>query len=243
MTKLKKMTAVLLSMVMFMCCFAVQASAESIYNTAKAISSGKSYSTQLYNDGDTADYKITATKSGSLVIKLTSQMYRTDVYVYDSDGNMVQLSDRKATSGEANWDSYDYCSYNYWNETVEKFAGTLTYGIKKGTYYIRFERYIRWSNTYSGNGKINFTATFPTSTSSSTAKINYLSIPMKVGSTMQLSAVLSKTTIASVTWSSSKSSVASVSSKGKVTAKKAGSTVITAKLGTSTVKLRIKVTK
>ena len=240
MTKLKKITAVLLSVVMFMCFFAVQASAESIYNTAKAISSGKSYSTQLYNYRDTADYKITATKSGSLVIKLTSQMYLTEVYVYDSDGNMVQLSDRKATSGEAKWHSDNYYSYNYWNETVEKFAGTLTYGIKKGTYYIRFERA---SDSGSGNGKINFTATFPTTSSSSTAKINYLSIPMKVGSTMQLSAVLSKTTVASVTWSSSKSSVASVTSKGKVTAKKAGSTVITAKLGTSTVKLRIKVTK
>lgn len=46
-----------------------------------------------------------------------------------------------------------------------------------------------------------------------------------------------------ITWSSSKSSVATVSSAGKVTAKKAGTTVITAKSGSGTAKIQIKVTK
>ena len=63
---------------------------------------------------------------------------------------------------------------------------------------------------------------------------------MKVGGTMQLSTDAGST---GITWSSSKSSVAAVSSAGKVTAKKAGTTVITAKSGSSTAKIQIKVTK
>lgn len=56
--------------------------------------------------------------------------------------------------------------------------------------------------------------------------------------TLSLGAALSGGS-GTVTWKSSKSSVATVSSKGKITAKKAGSTIITAKCGTSYKKVKI----
>ena len=239
--KAKGLLGILLSLaitVMTAAVFTVSAGAESIYDTAKAIKSGSSYSTQLYQNGDIADYKITATRSGTLSIKLTSQMYALDVYLFDSDGNKVALAEGNNTSGNSYWrsDSYYYLTECYWNDTVERYVGALNYGIQKGTYYIRFMRDTRY-----GNGKLSFTATYPSS-SSSTAKISYLSFSMKKGTTAQFGAVLSESSDTTVTWSTSDSSVATVSSTGKITAKAKGTAIISAKLGTSTVKLKIKVT-
>ena len=237
MSKIKKLAAVLLSAVMFVCCFSVQASADSIEDTAKSISNGKSYSTQLYNYEDHADYKINATKSGTLKIKISSaKISSTYIYVYDSDGNDVKLSEKSVSSGNANYRSYGGCTICDWKDTVEKFVGTLSYSIKKGTYYIRFTRY-----SGSGSGKITFSATFPSSSSSS-GKITGIAVPMKVNGTMQLAAAGASGTSGTVTWSSSDKSVASVSSNGKVTAKKKGIAVITAKLGSSSASIVINVT-
>lgn len=239
MSKFKKITAVFLSVIMLVCCFTVSASAESIYDTASAISSGKSYSTTLYSYGDTADYKITANQAGALTIDLTSQLSQTKVYVYDADGNDVELSEAKDTSGatyNGSWygrhTSYNICE---WNNTIEKYVGTLTYKINKGTYYIRFENYD------SSIGKISFKATVPTKEEKK-SKISYLQITMPKGSSIQLSAVGTVAEGDTLSWSSSKTSVATVTSKGVVTAKAAGTAIITAKLGTSTMKLRVKVT-
>ena len=85
-------------------------------------------------------------------------------------------------------------------------------------------------------GKITFTANYA-------AGIEYFEITMKKGSTIQLGAILSSSGNEKITWSSSKKKVAAVSSSGKITAKKAGTAVITAKVGNSTAKIQIKVTK
>ena len=123
-----------------------------------------------------------------------------------------------------------------WDSSTEIASATYTYDIKKGTYYIR----IISLDFYKNKGKLNVTATFPSSETDSSSKISCITIPMKVGDTMQLTTDAGST---GITWSSSKSSVAAVSSAGKVTAKKAGTTVITAKSGSSTAKIQIKVTK
>ena len=124
-----------------------------------------------------------------------------------------------------------------WNETIEKFKGSMSYSVKKGTYYIRLSNYSSWAyNSYNQNGKVTFTAIYPTG-SSSTTKFNYLTISLKKGDTLSLGADI--TGSGSITWKSSKSSVASVSSAGKVTAKSKGSAVITAKVGKTTKKIKI----
>ena len=236
MSKIKKLAAIMLSMVMLVCVFSVTAGAESIYDTAKAISSGKTYSITV-SSWENADYKITASKAGDLKISVTSQNESYNVYVFDSNGNNVKVTDKTATSGWAHTYDYETRGNGEWNDTVERFVGTFTFAIQKGTYYIRMYR------GYSGNGKISFSATYPTSSSSSSsAKISYLSASISKGSTLQLGAVLTAESGTSVTWSSSKTSVATVSSKGKITAKAAGTAIITAKLGSSSVKIKIKVT-
>lgn len=213
---------------------AVTAGADSIYDTAKAISSGKSVSTILPAYGDTADYKVTVSGSGTLKLSVDSQMNLLYLYVFDSDGNSISTIANTDTSGESS-DIGVKAHYMHWNSTVEKYKGTVSYSVKSGTYYIRFSR--SGSNRYEsyGNGKLTFTATYPTSSSS--AKINYLTLNLSKGDSITLGADM--TGSGSITWKSSKSSVASVSSSGKVTAKSRGSAVISAKVGKTTKKIKI----
>ena len=235
MTKFKKLTAILLSAVMLVCCFAVQTGAESIEDTAKAITSGKTYAAKLPKCYDTADYKITLSKSGELKLQVITYMNCLHVSLYDTNGNRIKASSHKADTGSTYQELFDNIVDCNWNATVEKFSGTITYTLKKGTYYIRLLSY-----SLKGTEKVSMKATYPSSETDSSSKISCITIPMKVGGTMQLSTDAGST---GITWSSSKSSVAAVSSAGKVTAKKAGTTVITAKSGSSTAKIQIKVTK
>lgn len=214
------------------------ASADSIYDTAKAISSGKQVSTTLYSDGDCADYKINVTKSGTLKIIYSAQIESSNIYLFDENGSIISPSERNSTAGSIGFNKsthpYVYCT---WDSTFEIVKGNISYPVKKGDYYIRFERdKTGWA--IKGNGKLTFTATYPSSTS--TTKINYITINLPKGSTLSLGA--DTTGYGSVTWKSSKSSVATVSSAGKVTAKAKGSTIITAKSGKSSKKIKIVVT-
>ena len=119
-----------------------------------------------------------------------------------------------------------------WNSTIEKYKGTVSYSVKSGTYYIRFKRNCSFRD---GNGNLTFTATYPSTTS--TTKFNYITINLSKGDTLSLGADM--TGSGAVTWKSSKSSVASVSSTGKVTAKSKGSAIISAKVGKTTKKIKI----
>lgn len=204
--------------------------ADSIYDTATSISSGKTVSTTLIDYGDCADYKVKATGNGLLKLNITTELSYVRVFVYDSNGNKVKLADKETTSGKCEWnsDGYTGCS---WNSTVEKFKGTVSYQVNKGDYYIRVQRYF-----CDGNGKISVTATYPSTTKQ--AKISYLTLELTKGSSIKLGAVVSPTNSA-VTWKSSKTSVATVSSTGKVTAKAKGTAIITATSGTSTQKIKI----
>lgn len=241
MKKITKVLSVLMAAVMLMTALCVPASAASIEDTAKKISSGSKVSGTMYK-GESLAFKVNVNKKGILKINFTAKCEYMDVYVYDKNGNKIDESDVQYVSGNS-WSIYDigesYIDFE-WNEKVEKIQANLQYTVEKGTYYIEFYR----GRSADGSGKLNFTATFPsssTSSSSSSAKISYLSIEVSKGSKMQLAAVVSAKTSQSVSWSSSKSSVVSVTSKGKITAKAKGTAVITAKLGSSTMKIRIKV--
>lgn len=231
MKHLKKFLAAALAAAMAFVMLAVPAGAESIADTAKAIKSGKSYSAILPSGGNTADYKITVSKSGTLKLDIVSVISKSCVYVYDSDGNKVTSIKTEATSGDIYKAGYKSTEC-WWNSTIEKFKGSISYSVNKGIYYIRVSR--AW-NTY-GSGDLTLTATFPSSDSSSTSSSPYLTLEVKKGSSVQLG-----TTISGATWSTSKKSVATVSSSGKVTAKKKGSAIITAKVNGTTIKVKIKV--
>lgn len=233
----RKIAAVLTAAVMAVSAFAavsVTASADSIYDTATAISSGKSVSTILPRNSDTADYKMTVSGNGTLKFNIESHMDELKLQVYDSDGNLLSTTANTTTSGSCSYIGRE-SHYMYWNSTIEKYSGTVSYTVKSGTYYARFKR----TSSYSGygNGKIIFTATYPTS--ESTAKLNYITINMECGDTLSLGADMTGT--GEVTWKSSKPKVAVISETGKVTAKSRGTTVISAKCGKTTKKIKIKV--
>lgn len=213
------------------------AGADSIYDTATSISSGKALSTTLYSNGDCADYKVKVTEKGLLKLNITAEVERLTIYVYDSNGNMIERSISNSSISSGAFKDYTGSAYGWctWNETVEKFKGVISYPVNKGDYYIRFYR----AGYCDGNGKLSFTATYPTNATK--AKISYLTLELTKGSSIKLGAVVSPAGSA-VTWKSSKSSVAAVSSTGKVTAKAKGSAIITAKSGTSTQKIKIIVT-
>lgn len=216
------------------------AGADSIYDTATSISSGKAVSTTLYSNGDCADYKIKVTKNGELKLNVSAQIEYMNIYVYDENGTILAPSETNSISGTIGYNKmthhYVYC---HWNGTVEKIQGDVSYPVNKGDYYIRFEKENKqWA--VKGNGNLSFTATFP-STTAPKAKISYLTLELTKGSSIKLGTVVTPTG-STVTWKSSNSSVATVSSTGKVTAKAKGNAIITAKSGTSTQKIKIIVT-
>ena len=223
----RKLLTLLIAAIMMVAAMSLSASA-SIADTAKSIESGQTLTTTLYNKGDQADYKITVASAGTLKISLTSEMYYCGICVYDAYGNTVKVSSENVSS--TSWSSGSQNGDNYytakWNTVTESFIGTINYGVSKGTYYIRLER-----NSSIGNGKIKFTATYPTTTSK--AKITYLSATISKGSTLQMGAVLSPANGGTVTWKSNNTKIATISSTGKVTAKAKGATYICATCGDS----------
>ncbi len=233
----RKIAAVLTAAVMAVSTFAavsVTASADSIFDTAKDIRSGSTVISSVITGGKCADYKVNVSKKGSLSIELSAGWYWTELNVFDSDGNVVGYNDYQVKSGE--FKHYDGDGLNfYWNATTETVKIKAFFPVEKGIYYIRAKR-DSWGGN-DGNGKLIFTATYPST--SSTAKINYITINMERGDTLSLGADMTGT--GEVTWKSSKPKVAVVSSTGKITAKSKGTTVISAKCGKTTKKIKIKV--
>lgn len=225
---MKKFLSILLSLavaVTAMTAFAVTASAIDLFPDAVTAKSGKEVEKTM-SSMSTKTYKFSVSKKGTLEIKVThtSSQYVTFV-LKDSDGGVIGASNSEAKAGY--WDR----SAAYPRDGV--FSGYKTYNLTKGTYYLE---------VYSSNGGlVSFTPTYP-STASTEKRVSYLSATLEKGSTLQLGAVLSDGKAGTAEWSSSKSSVASVTSKGKITAKAKGTAVITAKVGSSTVKIQIKVT-
>ena len=80
------MTAVTLTMAV---AIPTPASADSIYDTAKAISSGESVSTYIWRY-DEADYKITSTENGTLKLSLDAQMPSVTIYVLTQTETMLK---------------------------------------------------------------------------------------------------------------------------------------------------------
>lgn len=244
--KFKKIIAAALAAVVTAAALMLPASAESIADTAKSKKSGDSFSIKL-NNTDDHDYKVKLTKSGDLKINLTSAAATTNIYVYDADGNKLlptssACKDTTGKSYKSTFSSYTYCE---WNSAMEKYKGVITYtDLDKGTYYIRINKgsYV----SYSGQGKATIKFTFPgeaadsdDSDSASDGEITMLQFTLEEDDDLTLSAV--KKGSGTVQWTSSDESVATVNSRGRVRAVSEGTAVITAKCGSSTQKIQIRV--
>lgn len=243
MKKFVKILSVLMSAVILVTALCVPVSAASIEDTAKAIDSGKKVSFTPENKAGYPkykDYKVTLSEKGTLKLTFDSVAQYLYVVIYNSNGEKVELSDKTASTGSVSYSSYSKKATLKWNSTIEKLKGTLSYkSLPKGTYYVRIWTEYPWET-----GKTSVSFTYPQETEEETAsegKISYLSVTLKAGDTLQLGAVVDGE--GTVTWSTSKKAVATVTTKGKITAKSAGTAIITAKLGSSSVKIKIKVTE
>lgn len=195
------------------------------------LQSGREYSTALPRAYDTADYRIEANADGELILEVSAQMVWLNIWVTDSEGKPIQRTKTEVTLGSAERDGglrQDSASGTL--------SGTAVFPIKKGSYSIRFYR-----RFYCGSGQLSFTATYPDSDGAVPSEIECLSVALPEGSSVQLGADVNGSSAQKVTWTSSSSSVVSVSSSGKINCRKKGTAVITAKLGNSEARIKIKV--
>lgn len=223
--RLKRILAAALAAVTFALAMAVPASAESIFDSAKNIDSGKKVSKTL-DRGKSMDYKITPTEKGTATVKVTAKTFMFYFYVYDEDGNDVSYDYGKITMG-----SKDLTSKKgfFWDKNAETFKGTFSFDVKANkTYYVQIKRY-DWS--YDGNGKFEASFKYP---SGETEPSALMTMTVKAGDTVQLGANGDN-----ASWSTSKKSVATVSKSGLVTAVKKGKAVITLKCGSKSQKIEI----
>lgn len=240
MKMLKRIACLLTAAVMTTAAMPLNAAAErNLKNDATAVRSGKSQSIVFERDSDNGAfswderfYKIEADASGKLEIEYDGALEGFEAYLLDGEENRVTLADIGGKAKHEKGDSSLNESGNYfsagWDGKTMK--GSLEVKLpKKGTYYFRI--YIPYGQF---DGKLTLKFTYPDG-SKTVEKVDYITIPMKNGETLQLGVEGS----GDVTWSSSKKKIATVSDDGLVTAKKAGSTVITAKSGKSSKKVKI----
>ena len=249
--KARKLLSVLLALAMAvttMAVFAVTASAADLFEST-AIKSGKTTSFMLKDAEELSDFKFVASEAGTLKISLRTDIEVTRILVFNSNGTLLKPTKYKATSGEMTWNEHDSkenvlrCK---WQESTKLYLGTATYKVNKGKYYIRVQRGSSYFGlNVDGAGNVKLTATYPSDGgsdgSSSGVSITNFALTMKVGDTLQLDADLSAKTDDNVTWKSDKTSVAKVSATGKITAQAKGTATITASIGGSSMKIKVKV--
>lgn len=199
MKKFKKIVAVLMSVAMIVCMFAVPASAASVFDGAKKISALELVS---------GDHKTKAEHYYKIVL---------------SDKGKIKFHCAEYAEGIAGYTDYLYLLDSNGNTIIDNYSDGIAdmvekeYDIsKKGTYYIKIKQ--RTSDYWYKD----FYYTFIPVNSPSIS----IAITMKVGEKIDFSTVTSNYN-GNVTWKTTKSSVATVS-KGTVTAKKKGKAQIRA---------------
>lgn len=243
---LRRLFAVILTVAVALTALSVTAWADSIEDTAVTIASGETVETVLHTKWDTTDYKIDVSKSGMLSLDVVLEISQCYIYVYDSNGNQIDVWDASLSTYEYtfrdNFEGEDYF-YTSWNPTLEKFEGSITYKVDKGTYYIRVERAC-YRGDHTDDGAVKLTATFPqdtTATTSPTATdgsilstiksmLVYFTVDIPKGSTLQLGAITPNLSVP-ISWISHNTNVVTITTNGKVTAKAKGSAYIAIRFG------------
>ncbi|MBR5089148.1 MAG: Ig-like domain-containing protein [Ruminiclostridium sp.] len=265
MSKIKRLAAALLSAAMLACCFTVPASADSgnlVKNgnandglnrwttdstgwyTTVSVDSVSAYDSYFFTSEECSAGRSRIYQDIN-VKKYAGKKSVLSAYVRDwknghGDESMIMVeflnssgsvldSASKAMSGSATWTKISV------TRTIPKKAVTARislYAIKhSGTY----------CDAYFDN--VSFIVKGDVSSSSSDVELTGIQVNLKPGETLNLSGILSGETDDNILWKSSKTDVAKVSSDGLVTAKAKGTTVISATLDKTTVKLQVNVTK
>lgn len=250
MKTLKRFFAVVIAAALLIGTQAIVVSA-SLTDGAKSNTSGKKYSYNFNEDEGVWVQKLVLSKKGNIVIDCNFQVTKGVIQLFDADGNSLKPDSVDMTSGKSGYwtDTWYYDENNSkvhtgyattftWNEGFEKSAGKLTFkGKSKGTYYVYFSQ----ETGSKGSGKVSWTCTYPSAKKtedSGSGKISNFTVRLDAGDSIKLGVDVSPAD-ADVAWSSSKSSVASVSASGKITAKKVGTAIITAKCGSSSIKIKV----
>ena len=250
MSKLKKLTAIFLSAVMLVCCFAVSAGAE---QTVRVLKSGKSNTVEILS-GKYETYKFTTFDDGDFVLDISAGAAWSGITVINEDNGDSIVPDFKNEEGNAWFFEDKNESRLFWdpdvNKKVHQYKGTLTYHLVGGSYKMIIKQltakemlpkdeYNEWQKN---GGKDDFVAKYIFTAKYNTG-LDGFQITLKKGASLQLGALIGGEAADGVKWSSSQKKVAAVNSKGKITAKKAGTAVITAKLEDSEINITVKVTK
>lgn len=98
---------------------------------ASKISTDKAYKGQLAQNDDKDFYRFSLANSGSMRIRLTAYIYKTNYHIYDANGNCV-------------WE----WNYQYWNDVSEQYDMNTTINLTSGTYYFCVERNSGTGNYY-----------------------------------------------------------------------------------------------
>ena len=117
MTKFKKATALLLSVVMLVCCFTVQASASSVFSSAQKIDKLEYYSTS-FKSKDYAYYKIVLPTSGT--IQFRDEEGKAEAFLYNS--NAEEIAHTKTDA---------------WHSAFRPDSTWEISKLSKGTYYLK----------------------------------------------------------------------------------------------------------
>lgn len=250
MRKLKAFLVLALVLMVSFCC-TVSAGAYDMGEYASKLEVGELNSFNLFYSNGWTGYDFNSFfsfESGgegtmNLYIKIDAS---PDILLYDENGKTVEIEEIKTITGDAR--KYEKGSFKLYgggyaeltpSDAFGYYEGTITYKVKKGTYYIEYNEV--------GNKKLNSDYNIASldmkvdaPQKKVTPKISYFNLSLPVGESIQAGAVLSGGS-GTVTWKSTKPSIASVTSEGEITANKKGATTITAKCGTSTIKLKITV--
>lgn len=233
---LKKIAAVLAAGVMAMTALCASAGAESALDAKTALTSGKK--TTINFDGkNPMSYKIKVAEKGTIKFNYTIESNDFRFFLYDSDGASIAVDSMSSKSGRVYYEKssggYVHAQKVY---STGIGSGTFEYKVKKGTYYLMI------NTSFYSAGKLKLTATFPSSDSSSDAKIDALTINVKKGAELSFGTLITGSAdLSDIKWTTSDKAVATVSSSGTVKAVGKGKATITAKLGSSSVKIVVKV--
>ena len=214
---MKRLFALVSAFLLMLVCIVVPVSADSMFDTAKKIEPGKKYTAKINEGAKQHDYKIQVDGKGVMSVSLTSDIKWLTFKVYDSNGAEIYAEKEDIKTGRHSG-SYDVDS------NTGTFKGTMSYSVKKGTYYLHFQRY-NWEN-----GKFSFSVKTPGADGKAT-DASYLSINLKKGSKVNLGAVISGKNTDDVTLTTSDKKVAKVDSDGNVTAAASGTAIITVQSG------------
>lgn len=192
-------------------------------------------------------YKIIANNDGYLSLQIESTAKQLFFAACNADGKRYE-GKAQMTCGTRVIENGDTEITLKQDARKKKINAVVSFKINKGTNYVEIYG-DKKGKKESGESAIKFV--YPASSSntsnssgeavvdSALGRINALTVTLKKGSTLQLGATTSGR--GAVKWTTSKRSVATVTSKGKVTAKAKGTAIITAKLGSTSFSITVKV--